>query len=260
MYIFGEGHFPHISIDLPRVRNNKFLLMANQALENLSKVELRDDSMAFAMDKVELQEGSQFLDDSKVEAQDESSAISASKVEVDVAVVNSQSTDDVIEASREIPLEQVDMEIDRLLLVQGLVEANLENNAVLWPTGEVSEKKIDIEKLVLNKYLCDFGNVILGESVQKLIHIKNDSVFPISFKGEKTFLKGTGYFFEPEQQIQLSSGLSSSRRVEFKLMLKTDNPKFKPGEIETSIPLHIKEVIHLCNLKNNICANKFLMF
>ena len=257
MHILGEGHFPHISVDLPRVRNNKFLLMANQALENLSKIELQDGSESFAPDKVELQEGSQFLGDDKVEPQDESASVTAGKADIDFSVMKGSSTD-IMEPCRELPLEQVDVEIDRVLLVQGLVEANLENNAALWSTEEASEKKTDIEKFVLNKYLCDFGNVILGESVQKLIHIKNDSVLPVSFKGEKSFLKGTGYFFEPEQQIRLSSGLSSSRRIEFKLMLKTDNPKFKPGEIEASIPLHIKEVTPLWNSKSSIVTTKSL--
>ena len=235
MYIFGEGHFPHISVDLPRIRNHRFLLMANQALENI--------------DKVELQVGSQFLGADKIDLQEESASFSADKVEIDVPVMKAPSTDGM-EASRELNLEQIDLEIERLLLVQGLVESNLKNIATLWPAGEVSEKKItDIEKIVLNKYLCDFGNVILGESVQKLIHINNDSGFPVSFKGEKTYLKGTGYFFQPEHQIHLSCGLSNN--IEFNLMLKTDSPKFKPGEIEASIPLHIKEV-YILELKKSV--------
>ena len=237
MYIFGEGHFPHISVDLPRIRNHRFLLMANQALENI--------------DKVEPQEGSQLLGADKIDQQEESASSSADKVEIDVLVMKAPSTD-VMEAGRELNLEKIDLEIDRLLLVQGLVESNLKNIGTLWPAGEVSDKKItDIEKIVLNKYLCDFGNVILGESVQKLIHISNDSDLPVSFKGEKTYLKGTGYFFQPEHQIHLSSGLSNNKIIELNLMLKTDSPKFKPGEIEAAIPLHIKEV-SILELKTNV--------
>ena len=143
MYIFGEGHFPHISVDLPRIRNHRFLLMANQALENI--------------DKVELQVGSQFLGADKIDLQEESASFSADKVEIDVPVMKAPSTDGM-EASRELNLEQIDLEIERLLLVQGLVESNLKNIATLWPAGEVSEKKItDIEKIVLNKFNCELN-------------------------------------------------------------------------------------------------------
>lgn len=221
--IFGEGVFPRVSVDLPRIRNHKFLTTARKAIENL----LRDISTSSKKDTLVTNEGDE--------------------------LANSQtSADEVILTYKEPTVEQVDAEIDRLLLVQSLVMddenkdlATLQSDLTEVSSGKdyASEKKTkEVEKFALNSYLCDFGNVILGESHQKSICISNASVLPVSFRGEKTYLKGTGYFFEPDQQLKLSV-TSNSKMNDFSIMLKTDSQKYKPGIIEASIPLCIKEVL-----------------
>ncbi|KAI5082267.1 hypothetical protein GOP47_0002010 [Adiantum capillus-veneris] len=221
IHVFGEGVFPHVFVDLPRIRNHKFLTKAKEALANLSR------------DRITISQP-----DSHVTVKGDN-------------LGDPQVSSDVVSMAYKIPtIEEIDAEIDRLLLVQSLTVVNDQQNfaseqyqSTELPTGNetTSERLIkDLEKYTINRYLCDFGNVILGESHQKSFSISNAGVLPVSIKGEKTYLKGTGFFFEPEQQLKLSV-TSSSKMVEFNLMLKTDSPKFSSGIIEATIPLCIKE-------------------
>ncbi|MCO5608438.1 hypothetical protein L7F22_062648 [Adiantum nelumboides] len=221
--VFGQGVFPRILVDLPRIRNHKFLKTAKQALENLSG------------NRITIPQQDSFV----TEKGDNLGDLQASSKEIYMAYKRPN-------------IEEIDAEIDRLLLVQSLLiddhkdstcEQYQSTEALVENEHTLERKTKELEKSIINRYLCDFGNVVLGESLQKTFCISNAGVLPVTIKGEKTYLKGTGFFFEPEQQLKLSV-TSSNKVVEFNLMLKTDSPKFNLGIIEASIPLRIKEAPH----------------
>ncbi|KAH7442763.1 hypothetical protein KP509_02G000200 [Ceratopteris richardii] len=217
--VFGEGVFPSISVDLPRIRNHQFLLIANEALKSLKSNRPKNANC----DNL-LKEKENNLTDLK-----ESS--------------------ETLPLLSEPTLEEIDAEINRLLLIQHLMpvdnsDYSCQQNKLMDDFSDrehIMEKKLQkMEKMILSRYLCDFGNVILGESCQKSICIRNIGVLPVSLKADKAYVKGTGFYFEPDKQLKLPV-TSNVKTTEINVILKTDSPKFNPGVIEASIPLCVKE-------------------
>eukprot|EP01018_Ginkgo_biloba_P036847 Gb_10293 [translate_table: standard] len=269
--IFGEGIYPCLSLNVPRIRSHEFLLHIEQAWDNLinSRGKLRSpnrrhdsfDSMANKSD---------------AETSDVSEAVSEETVCVSATQAHSfldtkEANGFSMETCGKPSTEQIDIEIDRILLQRCIVQAENENDVPILPPCQCSSRtshtkyhdtnmlgpgsyqvstmenvcpsrsKIDIEKIVLNKYVCDFEHVILGQSKQKTIRITNSSSLSLAFRVDKSGIKGTGFLVEPEELVRLP-GLPSNKSVDLHIMLKTDHPRFIPGLIECYVPLLIKEV------------------
>jgi hypothetical protein len=77
-------------------------------------------------------------------------------------------------------------------------------------------KYIELKSLVAARYICDFGNVIIGQTKKKIFKITNASLIgQLSWVFDKKHLAGTGFSIEPEKVNKLAESDSLEFTVKY---------------------------------------------
>lgn len=111
------------------------------------------------------------------------------------------------------------------------------------------KKKLNIQKLVVSKFLIDFGEVKLGQTKKEFVKVSNGGTLPVAFKIDKVVARENGFNIEPDRVLKLSGRTPSNYNncpefdLDLQITFKTDfqkNPQF--GLIECCAPIYIREV------------------
>ncbi|RYH22951.1 hypothetical protein EON65_18485, partial [archaeon] len=109
---------------------------------------------------------------------------------------------------------------------------------------------INLGDIVAGRYLCDFGNVIIGQTKKKIFKITNASlVGQLSWLFDKKYFSTSGFSVEPEKVQKLAEGASVDFTVKYfartqqKIGVKTVT---LPLQIQGSPTLHITFSANVC--------------
>ena len=111
-------------------------------------------------------------------------------------------------------------------------------------------KYIELKSLVAARYICDFGNVIIGQTKKKIFKITNASlVGQLSWVFDKKHLAGSGFSIEPEKVNKLAE--SDSLEFTVKYFARTQQkigPKsfVLPLEAQGAPTIHIVFAANVC--------------
>lgn len=130
-----------------------------------------------------------------------------------------------------------------LKLPEETADGSKDKEPVCEPTYRMIEKSgVEIQKLIINKYCMDFGNVRLGFAKKLALRVTNASILPVAFKVDKSKAKGFGFSIEPDKIIQLLPGCPIPQTTELFITLNTNQPKFPTGKLQCWVHFNIKEV------------------
>eukprot|EP01034_Spumella_vulgaris_P022205 gene22205-28319_t len=131
----------------------------------------------------------------------------------------------VSSSTKGIPHQTIEVEMQRLVLQRHLSSAVakiVQNPTEQSPrSGDSSlqqliAKNVDLKNIVAAHYLCDFGNVVLGQTRKKIFKITNASlVGQLNWVFDKKFLSGSGFSIEPEKVAKLLEAGSIDFVVKF---------------------------------------------
>lgn len=129
----------------------------------------------------------------------------------------------IASSTKGIPVTTIDVEMQRYSLCRlleqrlSLVSQNTGVNAV-GEKNDVDENKfdpplllqtvisknIDLKDLVIARYVCDFGNVIIGQTKKKVFKITNASTSgQLSWAFDKKNISASGFSIEPDKVMKL---------------------------------------------------------
>lgn len=111
-------------------------------------------------------------------------------------------------------------------------------------------KSIDLKEIVTANYLCDFGNVIVGQTRKKIFKVTNASVVgQLNWTFDKRYLTGSGFTIEPEKVVKMTEG--STIDFEAKYFARVNQ---KTGLKTKVIPLECKGTASVnIILSANVC-------
>jgi len=129
----------------------------------------------------------------------------------------------------------VEVEMQRVVLVSQLSKviasvqasnAELTNDVSLQADNNIESptfglqalvrKHINLHDIVAATYICDFGNVIAGQTKKKPLKVTNaSSVGKLTWLFDKNYLSSYGYSIEPEQALKLPEGETATFEVKF---------------------------------------------
>ncbi|KAJ7536387.1 hypothetical protein O6H91_12G067600 [Diphasiastrum complanatum] len=259
IFIYGDAILPYITLETTRVRNCRFLALVNQASQNLrigffrggsisNSQESPQDLNLAAGETIELTNQLTTLFKKKENSQSEDSLTKLDILQpspvldplMNVAKTNKLVIDggdhEQEVSATEHALEKLEEEISDVQLCEPSIEQiDAEVDRILF-----KESRIDVHKLILNKYMCDFGIVVVGELRTKCIRVTNTGFLPVAFKVDMGAIKGKGFFVEPDQFVSLVAS-PAHRWVDLRITLRTDLPKFHTGQLEYNVPITIRE-------------------
>ena len=94
-------------------------------------------------------------------------------------------------------------------------------------------RNIDMKEVVSANYICDFGNVIIGQTRKKIFKVTNGSVVgQLNWTFDKRFLAGTGFSVEPEKIVKMLEGTTIDFEAKY-----FARPNQKTGQKTKVIPL-----------------------
>lgn len=100
----------------------------------------------------------------------------------------------------------------------------------------IVQKFVDVQNVVVGHYLCDFGNVISGQSKKRVFKVVNaSSAGPISWVFDKRNLTAMGYTLEPEKVTKLPELATIDFTLKF-----VARSKLKLGRKTVILPIEIK--------------------
>ena len=68
-------------------------------------------------------------------------------------------------------------------------------------------RNIDLKDIIAANYICDFGNVIMGQTRKKIFKVTNASVVgQLNWTFDKRYLSGSGFSVEPEKIVKMLEG------------------------------------------------------
>ncbi|KAJ1491733.1 hypothetical protein T484DRAFT_1773431, partial [Baffinella frigidus] len=106
----------------------------------------------------------------------------------------------------------------------------------------VPGEQISMTNYVLAEYVCDFGNVIKGQQVQKEFRVTNVGFSQISFelpKSLKTAIINAGFVMEPDKVARLP-GAPDFEAVDFDIIFNSTRAGVVPGPIDLLVPLAVR--------------------
>lgn len=139
-------------------------------------------------------------------------------------------------STRGIPAITLDTEIQKEVLCRLLRKLLREVNSVK-PVMllDALQQHINLGDITVGRYICDFGNVIIGQSKKKMFKITNASLFgQLSWLFDKKYLSASGFSIEPEKVNKLSEGESIDFVVKY--FARTQQ---KVGTKTVSLPLQV---------------------
>jgi len=94
---------------------------------------------------------------------------------------------------------------------------------------------VNLNNINITTYTCDFGNIIVGKSVQKSFRLTNCGKIAINFNFDKKLLNQAGIIIEPDKAMKVMPNQS----VLFKVVMQTrKNSRF--GRTRFFVPVDIK--------------------
>lgn len=94
---------------------------------------------------------------------------------------------------------------------------------------------LSFENIVISTYVCDFGNVVVGQTKKKSFRLTNVGRIAINFNFDKKLLNQAGIVIEPDKAQKIAPNSS----VLFNIVYTTrKNARF--GKIKYSVPIDIK--------------------
>ncbi|XP_059164883.1 hydrocephalus-inducing protein homolog isoform X3 [Physella acuta] len=242
----GEGVFPRISLDLPRLEDddglyNSLLQEAKYNLTNLLKQQQEQQKKVQADNSDEEEELVKLMsaDESGVEMKDSARGDKS----------GNNSGDHVRE-----PTElEILMEVERLavrdyarenqsftkLLLASVDEAGeslpqVDSTATLC-ASELFSSKI---KPTLPEYLLDFGYVVLGAMRTHVVRVTNTGWMPVSFKLERENIHQLGFHIELDRVRNLP-GAPDNETLDFVVSFDPRGANLHLGFVETVVPINI---------------------
>eukprot|EP01032_Pedospumella_encystans_P008479 gene8479-10061_t len=77
-------------------------------------------------------------------------------------------------------------------------------------------KNVRLGSIVAAHYVCDFGNVIIGQTRKKIFKITNASLFSkLNWVFDKKWLSGSGFSIEPEKVAKMAEGSTLDFTIKF---------------------------------------------
>ncbi|EKX37002.1 hypothetical protein GUITHDRAFT_78541 [Guillardia theta CCMP2712] len=119
-------------------------------------------------------------------------------------------------------------------------EEELENRRVRRTSGDSS--LLVTQDFTLTEYLCDFGNVILGQQLQRNFRVTNVGFCFVSFefpKSVRSAMTQFGFHVEPEKVNRLP-GAPDFESVDFSVTFNSARPGMTTGLISLAVPVAVK--------------------
>jgi hydrocephalus-inducing protein len=168
-------------------------------------------------------------------------------------------------STRGLNPQTVDLEMQRTTLCQllqdkikaipseateSLESKSEEPTAVLPLLQTLISKNINLQELVIARYVCDFGNVIIGQTKKKMFKITNASLSgQLNWTFDKKYVGASGFSIEPEkvQKLEESGSIDFTAKFFARTQQKI-GPKsvIVPMEIPGSPTIHIVLTANVC--------------
>ncbi|KYF44521.1 hypothetical protein TGARI_206550B, partial [Toxoplasma gondii ARI] len=107
--------------------------------------------------------------------------------------------------------EQAEREVDRLEICQYLHAQYLSSTGEAW--GTKAKAVLEGVRVTAGQYVCDFGNIVVGQSRKKTIRIANLSSAPISLRTNQRTVATLGFAVEPGSILRLGPGEETTLSV-----------------------------------------------
>lgn len=152
---------------------------------------------------------------------------------------------------------QLDVEMQRLAMnhivenkLKSLAEQKLLDDEPSALMQDIVSKYVALKDVVVGRYVCDFGHVIMGQTKKKIFKISNASLSSqLNWIFDKKYLGASGFSIEPEKVVKLLEGGSVDFTVKF--FARTNQ---KPGIKTMILPLEMLGApsLHIV-LTANVC-------
>ncbi|CAL1528045.1 unnamed protein product [Lymnaea stagnalis] len=234
--ISGEGVFPRISLDLPRIKDEEgvYLKLLKEAKENLA-ILIRQQ-----LEKQQEQEAGQVEEELKNLIPD-----GEEMHEHDKTANNSHNL------MREPTELEVQMEIERLAMrdfareqhLSKLVSASVDDKgeniiSTFESNTTVEQSEMGKLKAVLPDYLLDFGYVVLGTVKTHVVRVTNTGWMPVSFKLDRQNIHTAGFHIELDRVRNLP-GAPDNETLDFVVMFDPRGANLHLGAVEVVVPINV---------------------
>ncbi|XP_046359897.2 hydrocephalus-inducing protein homolog isoform X3 [Haliotis rufescens] len=226
--LYGEGVFPRISLDLPRLKDPDlhYELMLKEAKEGLTK-------------------GTRKLDHHASERPTSALAYMRSH-RMTEHVVQHESVPSDLELQMEA--ERIAVRDFALELQQGSARTDLyeltpptsNESRDTHATGDSKRNRGKKMKMKprLPEYILDFGHVVLGTVRTHVVHATNTGWFPASFQVERDNIHHHGFHIELDRVRNLP-GAPDHETVDFVVSFDPRGANLQLGQVETIVPINI---------------------
>ncbi|XP_035679087.1 LOW QUALITY PROTEIN: hydrocephalus-inducing protein homolog [Branchiostoma floridae] len=218
--VHGEGIFPRLSFDLPRLpdEDGHYTSLMVQAREALT-----------VEHKVQKQEP-------------------VSRAQSELSLQPAGGTEEVfVPAEPELPSElDLQMEVERRILHQHATSVHPKLKLAQPPNVQKKLRK-QLTHTELPHYLLHFGYVVLGEVRIHIVRVTNTGYVPVSFSADQSRLHHSGFHIGLHH-IHSLPGYPHHETMDFQVTFDPRGANLDLGEVEATVPLHIQggPTIMLC--------------
>ncbi|XP_078688637.1 hydrocephalus-inducing protein-like [Branchiostoma floridae x Branchiostoma belcheri] len=210
--VHGEGIFPRLSFDLPRLpdEDGQYTRLMAQAREALTVEQ-----------KVQKQEP-------------------VSRAQSELSLHPTGGTEEVfVQAEPELPSElDLQMEVERRILHQHATSVHPKLKLAQPPNVQKKLRK-QLTHTELPHYLLHFGYVVLGEVRIHIVRVTNTGYVPVSFSADQSRLHHSGFHLGLHH-IHSLPGYPDHETMDFQVTFDPRGANLDLGEVEATVPLHIQ--------------------
>ncbi|RKO94829.1 hypothetical protein BDK51DRAFT_29881 [Blyttiomyces helicus] len=194
--IMGLGIFPRIALNLPRVPDERFEGLLVEAKAMIGK-HIKGHAVDGIMDKARPTADPA---DQDIEA------------EAERMLLKEKMTDFLAKMGEDVRQRSAPVLKGKFIGSSIILYKHQQKTAKEKKHHSISESS----HVKLNKYICDFGNVIRNTHKKKTIRITNRGLYSMSFSLDKTLLTGTGFGIDPEK-VKSLPGAPHFESVDFQV-------------------------------------------
>ncbi|KAH9493176.1 hypothetical protein Btru_021958, partial [Bulinus truncatus] len=249
----GEGVFPRISLDLPRIEDEEGVYgkLVQEAKKNLALM-IREQAK-----QQKLAQEQAAKDEAGQEEEELMKLVAVDENGVEIPDSPRDKTSNNIEGLhvREPSELEIQMEIERLA-VRDFAAEHL--TSIKYLTATVDEKGENIlsniestlsmmanespasakPKAALPDYLLDFGYVVLGTVRTHVVRVTNTGWMPVSFKLERSNIHNQGFHIELERVRNLP-GAPDNETLDFVVQFDPRGANLQLGTVKVSVPVNV---------------------
>ncbi|KAJ3226665.1 hypothetical protein HK099_004409 [Clydaea vesicula] len=181
--IFGNGTFPEISVDLPRLYNSRFDRVVSY-LKSLGT--------------------SKVLGSNERISDSNESSCSALEFEADRIILKEKTLDLLVQIADDI--KSKGGSIPKFKYIGSTILAQKHQQKISGSKDKRLQSISETSTVELTNFLCNFGNVIKNTIKKKSFKIRNQSQHVVSFHLDHTLMNGSGFTIEPEKVKILPNG------------------------------------------------------